>query len=36
LKQPEESNLDSACFTSFEGKFNARLAAVVPRFFAAG
>jgi DNA helicase HerA-like ATPase len=24
------------CFTDFEGKFNARLAAVIPRFFAGG
>ena len=30
------NDLNSSCFTDFEGKFNARLAAVIPRFFAGG
>jgi DNA helicase HerA-like ATPase len=34
LKPPEENNPNPFCFTSFQQKFNARLAAVIPRFFA--
>jgi hypothetical protein len=36
LKPQEENKLNTTCFTDFEGKFNARLAAVIPRFFSAG
>jgi len=36
LKPQEENKLNSTCFTDFDSKFNARLAAVVPRFFSAG
>jgi DNA helicase HerA-like ATPase len=35
LKPPEESKLNSFCFTDFDGKFHSRLAAVIPRFFGA-
>jgi DNA helicase HerA-like ATPase len=35
LKPQEEKTFNSACFTDFDAKFNARLAAVIPRFFAA-
>jgi DNA helicase HerA-like ATPase len=34
LKQQEESRFNEECFTSFENRFNGRLAAVIPRFFA--
>jgi DNA helicase HerA-like ATPase len=34
LKQQDENKINQTCFTDFEGKFNARLAAVIPRFFA--
>jgi DNA helicase HerA-like ATPase len=34
LKPQEESRFNSFCFTDFAGKFQARLAAVIPRFFA--
>ncbi len=34
MKQQEESRFNDECFTSFENRFNARLAAVIPRFFA--
>jgi hypothetical protein len=34
LKPQEENKFNTECFTNFEGKFNARLAAVMPRFFA--
>jgi DNA helicase HerA-like ATPase len=34
LKPQEESKLNTYCFTDFQGRFNARLAAVIPRFFA--
>jgi DNA helicase HerA-like ATPase len=34
LKPQEENKLDTYCFTDFQGRFNARLAAVIPRFFA--
>ena len=30
------SNFNTNCFTNFQGKFNARLAAVIPRYFSAG
>jgi uncharacterized protein len=33
LKPQEEKNFNTQCFTDFDGKFNARLAAVIPRFF---
>ena len=31
-----ENRFNSFCFTDFDGRFNARLAAVVPRFFTSG
>jgi hypothetical protein len=34
LKQQDENKINQTYFTDFEGKFNARLAAVIPRFFA--
>jgi len=34
LKPQEENKLNNFCFTDFQGRFNARLAAVIPRFFA--
>ena len=33
MNPQEERTLNTSCFTDFEGKFNARLAAVIPRFF---
>jgi len=36
LKQQEENKFNDSCFTDFEGKFNGRLAAVIPRFFSGG
>jgi len=36
LKQQDENKFNQTCFTDFEGRFNARLAAVIPRFFATG
>jgi len=36
LKRREESQFNSKCFTDFDGRFRARLAAVTPRFFASG
>jgi DNA helicase HerA-like ATPase len=33
LKPQEENKFNSLCFTDFDGKFRARLAAVMPRFF---
>jgi len=36
LKPQEESKFNDSCFTNFENRFNARLAAVIPRFFATG
>jgi DNA helicase HerA-like ATPase len=36
LNGTEEKALNNRCFTDFDGKFNARLAAVVPRFFGGG
>jgi DNA helicase HerA-like ATPase len=35
LKPQGENNFNSFCFTDFDGRFRARLAAVIPRFFAA-
>lgn len=35
MKPQEENKLNTSCFTDFEGKFKARLAAVIPRFFSA-
>ena len=34
MKPQEENKLNTYCFTDFQGRFNARLAAVIPRFFA--
>lgn len=34
MKPREESKFNDACFTNFDNRFNARLAAVIPRFFA--
>ena len=36
MKPQEENKLKSFCFTDFDGKFHARLAAVIPRFFSVG
>lgn len=36
MKPQEENKFKSFCFTDFDGKFHARLAAVIPRFFSAG
>ena len=36
MKPQEESKFNDSCFTNFENRFNARLAAVIPRFFATG
>jgi DNA helicase HerA-like ATPase len=36
LKPQEENRLNASCFTDFDGKFKARLAAVIPRFSAGG
>ena len=33
MKPQEENKLNDFCFTDFDGKFHARLAAVIPRFF---
>ncbi|HVP15967.1 MAG TPA: ATP-binding protein [candidate division Zixibacteria bacterium] len=33
MNPQEERTLNISCFTDFEGRFNARLAAVIPRFF---
>lgn len=33
MKQQEENKFNNVCFTDFEGRFLARLAAVIPRFF---
>ncbi|MDH7564185.1 MAG: ATP-binding protein [Candidatus Bathyarchaeota archaeon] len=34
MKPQEEKPFNSSCFTDFAGRFHARLAAVIPRFFA--
>jgi DNA helicase HerA-like ATPase len=36
LNKQEEKIVNTTCFTDFEGKFHARLAAVIPRFFGGG
>ncbi|MEM3550742.1 MAG: ATP-binding protein [Candidatus Bathyarchaeia archaeon] len=36
MKLQEENKFNRLCFTDLEGRFNARLAAVIPRFFAGG
>jgi DNA helicase HerA-like ATPase len=36
LNPQEEKAFNTSCFTDFDGKFNARLAAVIPRFFTGG
>jgi len=36
LSRREEKTFSSQCFTDFDGKFRARLAAVIPRFFGGG
>jgi hypothetical protein len=36
LNKPEEKTVNTRCFTDFSGKFRARLAAVIPRFFGGG
>ncbi|HVO36705.1 MAG TPA: ATP-binding protein [Candidatus Acidoferrum sp.] len=36
MKPQEEKTFNNACFTNFDDKFNARLAAVIPRFFTGG
>jgi len=36
LNRQEEKTVNSRCFTDFNGKFRARLAAVVPRYFSGG
>ncbi|MGB9853913.1 MAG: helicase HerA domain-containing protein, partial [Candidatus Bathyarchaeales archaeon] len=36
MKPQGENKFNSLCFTDFDGRFNARLAAVMPRFFAGG
>jgi hypothetical protein len=34
LKPQEETKFNHTCFTNFDNRFDARLAAVIPRFFA--
>ncbi len=36
MSRPEEKAVNTVCFTDFEGKFSARLAAVIPRMFGGG
>ena len=36
MSKPEETTLNTKCFTDFGGKFHARLAAVMPRLFGGG
>ena len=36
MKTQEKKTVDTRCFTDFNGKFRARLAAVIPRFFGGG
>jgi DNA helicase HerA-like ATPase len=36
LNRQEEKGIKTECFTDFGGKFQARLAAVIPRFFSGG
>jgi DNA helicase HerA-like ATPase len=36
LNRREEKTVNNRCFTDFDGKFHARLAAVIPRYFGGG
>lgn len=36
MSKPDEKEFNNHCFTSFDGKLNARLAAVMPRFSSGG
>ena len=36
MSKPEEKAFNNRCFTDFDGKLRARLAAVMPRFFSGG
>ena len=36
MNRQEENTVKNRCFTDFDGKFRARLAAVVPRYFSGG
>jgi DNA helicase HerA-like ATPase len=36
LNRTDDKTLNNRCFTNFNGKFHARLAAVLPRFFGSG
>jgi DNA helicase HerA-like ATPase len=36
LNRQEEKTVNNLCFTDFSGKFHARLAAVIPRYFGGG
>ena len=36
MSRQEEKTVNTCCFTDFAGKFRARLAAVIPRFFGGG
>ena len=36
MSKQEEKTFNSRCFTDFGGKFHARLAAVIPRYFGGG
>jgi hypothetical protein len=36
LNRREEKTVNTRCFTDFDGKFHARLAAVIPRYFGGG
>ncbi|HUT16926.1 MAG TPA: hypothetical protein VMW84_01355, partial [Acidobacteriota bacterium] len=36
MNRQEEKTVNNRCFTDFDGKFRARLAAVIPRYFGGG
>ncbi|MBM4401430.1 MAG: DUF87 domain-containing protein, partial [Crenarchaeota archaeon] len=36
MNRQEEKTVNNRCFTDFDGKFHARLAAVIPRYFGGG
>jgi DNA helicase HerA-like ATPase len=36
LNRQDEKTVNTRCFTNFDGKFHARLAAVIPRYFGGG
>lgn len=36
MSKPDEKEFNNRCFTNFDGKLHARLAAVMPRFFSGG